>query len=208
MFSCEMPVNCNCARGWVPKTTDSECLWCPVRGCSDQEWSSLVGRREAPHQPAELLQINRSKRCGDAVETVVGLDYIHLRHETRSEKCVRGSVNLRGWARILNVGCVCNTNLDLAKLPPPALKYSDPTIFKKGGTSLLAFAIFLPSFFRLGKCFVGPGLSFLQFLCVIYLFFLAGVWFALRFNWLKHLNISRQAALSLFGTTGGHDSGK
>ena len=41
----------------------------------------------------------------------MGLDYIHLRHETRSEKCVRGSVNLRGWARILNVGCVHNTNL-------------------------------------------------------------------------------------------------
>ena len=42
---------------------------------------------------------------------MVGLDYIHLRHETRSEKCVRGSVNLRGWARTLNVGCVHNTNL-------------------------------------------------------------------------------------------------
>lgn len=42
---------------------------------------------------------------------MVGLDYIHLRHETPSEKCVRGSVDLRGWARTLNVGCVQNTNL-------------------------------------------------------------------------------------------------
>ena len=41
----------------------------------------------------------------------MGLDYIHLRHETRSEKYVRGPVNLRGWARTLNVGCVQNTNL-------------------------------------------------------------------------------------------------